>query len=109
MDERFHSIVDSLKDTQSISKEELAYLLECDGSDNEYLFERAREVSEEHFHKEIYLRGLIEFSNYCRNNCYYCGIRGGNLKAERYRLTEEEILSCCEIGEKIGFPIIRTN
>ena len=103
MDERFRSIVDSLKDTQDISKEDLAYLLECDGSDNEYLFEAARGVAETHFHKEIYLRGLIEFSNYCRNNCYYCGIRGGNLKAERYRLSEEEILSCCEIGEKIGF------
>jgi biotin synthase len=103
MDVRFRNTIDSLKDTQNISKDDLAYLLECDGSDNEYLYEAAREVSEKHFHKEIYLRGLIEFSNYCRNNCYYCGIRGGNLKAERYRLTEEEILSCCDIGEKIGF------
>ena len=83
MDVRFRNTVDSLKDTQNISKDDLAYLLECDGSDNEYLYEAAREVSEKHFHKEIYLRGLIEFSNYCRNNCYYCGIRGGNLKAER--------------------------
>ena len=103
MDERFRTIVDSLKDTQNITKDDLAYLLECDGSDIEYLYEAAREVSEKHFHKEVYLRGLIEFSNYCRNNCYYCGIRGGNLKAERYRLTEEEILSCCELGEKMGF------
>ena len=104
MDNNFKNIVDELKNTQSLTKEDFAYLLECDGDDNkEYLFEAAREVSEKIFHKEVYLRGLIEFSNYCTKNCYYCGIRGGNLKADRYRLTEEEILSCCEIGEKIGF------
>lgn len=104
MDNRFKDITDRLKDTQSISREDLAYVLECEGEDNrEYLFEAARTVSEKVFHKEVYLRGLIEFTNYCRNNCYYCGIRAGNKNADRYRLTEEEILSCCDIGEKIGF------
>ena len=52
---------------------------------------------------KVYTRGLIEFTNYCKNNCYYCGIRGGNHHAVRYRLTEEEILSCCENGYELGF------
>ncbi|MCR5328412.1 MAG: [FeFe] hydrogenase H-cluster radical SAM maturase HydE [Saccharofermentans sp.] len=104
MDNKFKNIVDELQSAQNLTKEQFAYLLEFGGDDDkEYLFEAARDVSEKVFHKEVYLRGLIEFSNYCTRNCYYCGIRGGNLKADRYRLTEEEILSCCEIGEKIGF------
>ena len=104
MDIEFKNIVDSLKATKSITRDQFAYLLEKDGEDNrEYLFEAAREVSEQVFHKEVYLRGLIEFTNYCKNNCYYCGIRCGNANADRYRLTEEEILSCCDRGEKLGF------
>lgn len=104
MDNGFKNIVDELKNTQSITKEQFAYILERgDKDDLEYLYAAAREVSEKVFHKEVYLRGLIEFSNYCKNDCYYCGIRCSNRKADRYRLTEEEILSCCDIGEKIGF------
>ena len=53
--------------------------------------------------KQIYIRGLIEFTNYCKNDCYYCGIRRGNACAERYRLTEEQILSCCATGYELGF------
>ncbi|MCR4821930.1 MAG: [FeFe] hydrogenase H-cluster radical SAM maturase HydE [Treponema sp.] len=68
-----------------------------------FLFERARKVTEEVFGNKVYIRGLIEFSNYCHNNCYYCGIRKDNKNARRYRLTEEEILSCCEKGWQLGF------
>jgi biotin synthase len=104
MDNGFKNIVDELKNMQNLTKEQFAYLLERgDKEDLEYLYEAAREVSEQVFHKEVYLRGLIEFSNNCKNDCYYCGIRCSNRKADRYRLTKEEILSCCEIGEKIGF------
>ena len=49
------------------------------------------------------MRGLIEFTNFCKNNCYYCGIRRDNKNASRYRLTEEEILSCCKNGYELGF------
>ena len=49
------------------------------------------------------MRGLIEFTNYCRNDCYYCGIRCSNKKANRYRLSEEDILACCEEGDRLGF------
>jgi len=52
---------------------------------------------------KVYTRGLIEFTNYCKNNCYYCGIRCGNRNAARYRLTKEEILECCQEGHGLGF------
>lgn len=104
MDNNYKDIVDKLKTARAISRDDFAYLINNGGEeDREYLFEAARNTSEEVFHKEVYLRGLIEFTNYCKNNCYYCGIRAGNKNADRYRLSEEEILSCCEIGEKIGF------
>ena len=53
--------------------------------------------------KTVYIRGLIEFTNYCKNDCYYCGIRRSNKEAARYRLTLEDILDCCENGYKLGF------
>lgn len=52
---------------------------------------------------KVYTRGLIEFTNYCKNDCYYCGIRGGNANAKRYRMSEDEILACCEDGLALGF------
>lgn len=69
----------------------------------EFLFERARAVRHTHYGKKVYIRGLIEFSNYCKNDCYYCGIRRSNSRIVRYRLTEEEILSCCREGYGLGF------
>ena len=69
----------------------------------EFLFERAREVRYSHYGKDVYIRGLIEFTNYCKNDCYYCGIRRSNGCISRYRLTEEDILSCCRNGYGLGF------
>ena len=79
-----------------ISKEEAEAL-------REELFRRARVRAQEHFGKRIYMRGLIEISNFCRQNCRYCGIRCGNSQVERYRLTPEQILECCEHGYELGF------
>ncbi len=71
------------------------------------LYERARVKAEslrdEHYGRRIFLRGLIEFTSYCKNNCYYCGLRRDNRNAERYRLTEEQILECCDYGASLGF------
>lgn len=71
--------------------------------DEEALYAAAREARERVYGREVYLRGLIEFTNYCKNDCYYCGIRRSNRRAERYRLTEEEILDCCHSGYTLGF------
>jgi len=104
MEEKIKNIIDEVKKTECISKAQFTYILENakDGK-QEYLFENAREVSNKYFKKNVYLRGLIEFTNYCKNDCYYCGIRRSNTSADRYRLTEDEILSCCDIGESLGF------
>lgn len=67
------------------------------------LFSQADQVRREHYGVKVYLRGLIEFTNYCKNNCLYCGIRAGNLGAVRYRLDQETILACCEAGWNLGF------
>ena len=66
------------------------------------LYAAARRVREQHYGKDVYLRGLIEFTNYCRNDCKYCGIRRSNAKAQRYRLTKEDILQCCGQGYDLG-------
>lgn len=68
-----------------------------------FLFERAVQTARQQFQNRIYIRGLIEFTNYCKNNCYYCGIRRDNKNADRYRLTAEEILLCCQEGYKLGY------
>ncbi len=66
------------------------------------LQEAAREIAIANFGHGVFLRGLIEISNYCRNDCRYCGIRRSNRCVERYRLNGETILACCETGYRIG-------
>lgn len=89
---------------QSMTKQELIDIIEENKSiPSDELLNEARAVCDEHYGKKIFVRGLIEFTNYCKNNCYYCGIRSGNKNAHRYRLTEEEILSCCDEGYRLGF------
>lgn len=94
--------VRKLKENKDLSDGDLKELIETDKFDS-LLFCEADKVRREHYGSDVYIRGLIEISSYCKNNCYYCGIRRGNKKAERYRLSEEEILSCCEEGYALGF------
>jgi len=78
-------------------------LLTTDQQVRDALVSAARDTAIKQFGNKIYIRGLIEFTNYCKNDCYYCGIRCGNKNVTRYRLTKEQILSCCAIGYKLGF------
>lgn len=97
-------LIDRLAAGGTLSRRELACLLEHrDEELRDYLFARAREVQRCWFGNKVYIRGLIEFTNYCKNDCYYCGIRRGNPNASRYRLSEEQILACCEAGHALGF------
>lgn len=97
-------IIDQLAQNQNLTKEEFKLLLENRNPENSsYLLEKAKMVRDANFGNEIYLRGLIEFTNYCKNDCFYCGIRRSNANASRYRLTKEEIMSCCENGYGLGF------
>lgn len=95
---------EKLRQEQVLTREEFAALLDArDEALLQELQEQAVQVRQQHFGNQVYIRGLIEFTNYCRNDCYYCGIRRSNRQAQRYRLTREEILECCRIGYELGF------
>lgn len=98
------SLIDRLEQTRTLSRDEWTRLIR--GRTPElagYLFQKARDIRIRHYGRDIFIRGLIEFTSYCRNDCYYCGIRRSNKAAARYRLTKEEILACCENGYRLGF------
>lgn len=98
----YSGLIEKLSAQRTLADGELKALLETDEAD-EALFRTADAKRREIYADEVYIRGLIEFTNHCRNNCYYCGIRRGNRNAERYRLSEAEILACCEEGYRLGF------
>lgn len=97
-------LIDKLEATSQLTKEEWIALIENRNHDiAQYLFAKARNWQQKYFGNQIYTRGLIEFTNYCKNDCYYCGIRRSSQSAERYRLTKEQIMECCKTGYKLGF------
>lgn len=98
------NLIDKLLKNQTLSHDEFVKLLRDNSKETcNYLTEKAVEIRKSVYGNHVYIRGLIEISNYCKNDCYYCGIRRSNKKCERYRLNKEEILSCCEIGYPLGF------
>lgn len=98
-------IIRQFIDCPNLSEEEYLVLLQqADDVDaKETLRKEAFRLCRNHYGNAVYIRGLIEFTNYCKNNCYYCGIRRDNRNVHRYRLTEEEILSCCREGYALGY------
>ena len=98
------NIIDRLYYEHTAEREELLKLISGISPENaEYLFSLARKTAQKSFGNKIYIRGLIEISSYCKNDCLYCGLRRSNEKAERYRLSAEQILSCCASGYELGF------
>ena len=98
-----YDLVDELRERRTLGDGGLRELLETgDGSLVEELHRNAREVAVEQFGKTIWLRALIEWSNVCRNDCLYCGIRRSNLSLPRYSLTQDEILQCCDQAWRLG-------
>ena len=104
MDERVRTLLDKLIYTHSLTGEEYAELIRgrCDEAAERLAAEAVR-IRQETYGNAVYIRGLIEVSNICKNDCYYCGIRASNATCSRYRLTREQILSCCRQGYALGF------
>ncbi len=101
---KLYYLADKLYDTHSLSVDEYEYLLiNRNEQIAEYLRQKADAVRFSVYGKKVFIRGLIEISNICINNCLYCGIRGGNSSCERYRLSFQDILSCCDEGYRLGF------
>ncbi len=97
-----NDIVKKLEHDRELTDSEFLDLLQNSSADRE-LARAADGVRRSIYADEVYIRGLIEFTNHCKNNCFYCGIRRDNKNAVRYRLTEDEILSCCREGYSLGF------
>ena len=96
-------LIEKLNNTHSLNKDEALQLIKQGAQHKNLLFALAQKTAQKSFGSQIFVRGLIEFTNYCKNDCYYCGIRRSNKNAARYRLTQEEILECCRAGYGLGF------
>ncbi|MGN0510370.1 MAG: [FeFe] hydrogenase H-cluster radical SAM maturase HydE [Lachnospiraceae bacterium] len=98
-------MIDKFLELHTLSKSEYLELLQY--WENEEVVKRLRteavSLRKQYYGDKVFTRGLIEFTNYCKNNCYYCGIRNGNRHVDRYRLTEDEILECCQTGYELGY------
>lgn len=98
------AIVDDISKRQDIGLWELQAILQSEDIDGiKYLRDKAAEKAKSIYGNKVFIRGLIEFTNYCKNDCYYCGIRHGNHNAQRYRLSDEQIFECCDTGYELGF------
>ncbi|WP_392486788.1 [FeFe] hydrogenase H-cluster radical SAM maturase HydE [Haloimpatiens sp. FM7315] len=97
-------LIDKLYKENYLTGNELITLINNMNEDlKAYLKRKAQETSIKVYGNRVFMRGLIEFTNYCKRNCRYCGIRAGNKKADRYRLSLEDILDCCKVGNKLGY------
>ena len=99
----YKNLIDKLERGDLLTFEDYLYLINNREVCRKYVSEKAREVRDRIYGKKVFIRGLIEFSNYCKNNCYYCGIRRENKSLCRYRLTADEIVKCADNGYELGF------
>ncbi len=104
MTEKVKELLGRLAAEHTLKTEEYEYLIKgFEPPSAAYASELARARQRENYGRGIFVRGLIEISSICKNDCLYCGIRRGNSSAERYRLSPEEILDCCDEGYRLGF------
>ncbi|NLZ65654.1 MAG: [FeFe] hydrogenase H-cluster radical SAM maturase HydE [Clostridiales bacterium] len=111
MDKKYLELIEKLEKVNSLSLAEYEAIISCYQNSNEkiqqklreYAAQKARSVANKVYGNKIFIRGLMEISNYCKNDCLYCGIRKSNKEVKRYRLSKEDILSACEIGYALGF------
>ena len=97
-------LIDKLNKDKSLSLDEYETVIsQYTNDDLLYAKELAEKIRLSVYGNTIYIRGLIEISNYCKNGCLYCGINRANKSCARYRLTKDEILSCCDYGYELGF------
>ena len=102
--EKLEQLIYKLKDTHSLSCEEYETLITHHTPDTASLLAALALVQKQKIYSnDVYIRGLIEVSNICKNDCLYCGIRKSNTNCDRYRLTAEDILECCAEGYALGF------
>ena len=103
--ERMKPVYERFIENPDFTKPDFVELIKCaeDPEAVRRLKEEAVRIREIYYGKKVFTRGLIEYTNYCKNDCYYCGIRKSNTNAKRYRLTEDEIMACCENGYELGF------
>jgi len=96
-------LIEKLEQTHRLEEKELLALLRGQTPETQALLaQKALALRKQIYGERVCIRGLIEFTNYCKNNCYYCGIRCSNAKAQRYRLTADEILDTCAVGYRLG-------
>lgn len=103
-DDKLYKLLHKLNTEHTLTKDEWTSLIQGRSPElSEELFAMARKWRHRYYGHKVYIRGLIEFTNYCKNDCFYCGIRKSNRNAIRYRLTNEQILDCCKTGYALGF------
>ena len=104
MNSRVSGLINKLSTTHSLELSEYQYLIDNRDSESAELLARLADTQRrEIYSNKVFIRGLIEISNFCKNDCLYCGIRRSNQKCERYRLTKEDILECAKEGYSLGF------
>lgn len=97
-------IIDHIVSTRNLTLEQLAGLMATEDQEVVgYLFHQSHQLAQRIYGNKIFIRGLIEISNHCKNDCLYCGIRRSRTDVHRYRLSKEDILQCCQQGYSLGF------
>lgn len=105
--DNFKATLDKALSEKQLSKEDLLMLLSAEPGENQQaLFQAANQLRQQHQGNQIHLRGIIEFSSYCKNNCYYCGLRRSNKNIHRYRMTMDQVLDAAQQAVEMGFRTI---